>query len=305
MARSWGKAAQSVGSSVVYFLCCPTVPVMMRWALSHRGVNFGRGKQQKKPKTLSCTRSTPFICTSHAYRKRNKVYTQCCCCIFFLFIHIRRKIYKLSGGFSLCCLCVCFFWRRMGRFTAVNVVYARVFFFFFYFHPSQHPDWHFGNQAAKSWLMVSAGAAVSLFGEGVVGLFGPITARCREDASGFGSKRFDNRGTRCYSSSLGCIQMVIQTQRGCAPPFFCCGTRAAGLLSPCAHISTHSVTHWPPCQTTDSEVHSLHGEIVPRGSRVRTQLFLGAPPCFRFALLPYVLLSWYSVTMVTNNRYRL
>ncbi len=92
-----------------------------------------RKTAKKTPKTLRCTRSTPFICTSHAYRKRNKVYTQCCCCIFFLFIHIRRKIYKLSGGFSLCCLCVCFFWRRMGRFTAVNVVYARVFFFFFFF----------------------------------------------------------------------------------------------------------------------------------------------------------------------------
>lgn len=42
-------------------------------------------------KNPSCTRSTPFICTSHAYRKRNKVYTQCCWCLFFFFYSHQEK----------------------------------------------------------------------------------------------------------------------------------------------------------------------------------------------------------------------
>lgn len=104
-----------------YFLCCLTGPCMI-WYTElrlHRGVISGfvkAGKQNKKTKRekrkgekkLSCTWSTPFICTCHAYGKRNKVYTQCCLCFFplSLFLSPIQDKQMPTGGCSISFLCV-------------------------------------------------------------------------------------------------------------------------------------------------------------------------------------------------------
>lgn len=75
---------------------------MIHRALSRRRVNSGCVRAE----SLSCTRSTPFICTSHAYRKRNKVYTQCCWCIFLIHSHQQKYLRALWRVQAL--LLVCF-----------------------------------------------------------------------------------------------------------------------------------------------------------------------------------------------------
>lgn len=106
---------------------------------------------QSGEKNINCPLRSPIIC-SHAYRKKNKVYT-----LLFLFgltfIHIRinnsaRSSHRLVYIYS----CEHDFLLQSYFITLLDL------------------DWHLRNKAARSWLMVSGSgeAAPSLFIKGVV-----------------------------------------------------------------------------------------------------------------------------------------
>ena len=149
------KLLQVVTSLVDCFTSCdaPTAPV---WYTDRLCATCGV--------TSGTPQSPPFSCTSHAYRKRNKVYTQWCLCYIYFFLIFFNTFTPgkwFSGGSFQSCE------RGVLGLSCCALISIR--------------DWHFGSQAARTWLMVSVSvwAAASLFGEGVAGLHGPISACCR------------------------------------------------------------------------------------------------------------------------------
>lgn len=180
----------------------------------------------------------------------------------------------------------------------------------FLLHCNFHPpldSWHFGNRAV---ICLTDGFCLclraSLFGEGVVGLSGPVTSRRSQKCSPFSQQTITKDSFSLFLfSSLSCNHLFGGKQWGEAVPrpfsLLCVGEKWPvshfALLQ--LQLHTRCNVHWPLGGCWSS--FALIGHKVQQDTR--TQVFIRPFLCFRLALLSYVLSSWHGVSMVTDNIY--
>lgn len=144
-------------------------------------------------------------------------------------------------------------------------------------HPNLHPapldpDWHFGNQAGETWLIVPVPwETLCLEREWLRFFWTYWTCNCR-NAQCLGSEEFNNRGIRFYSSR---IRLVIKPQR-LRPALLLWNKsgRSPLILRPYKH---------PSCHPLSSVVHSVYyGEIT----KFHAAAEYGHNTFVRFSFLP-------------------
>lgn len=276
MAKSWGKKKKLlkvVTSLVDCFTSCaaPTAPV---WYTDRLCATCGV--------TSGTPQSPPFSCTTHAYRKRNKVYTQWCLCyiyFFLIFLNTFTPGKGLSGGsFRSCERGVCHGSPAAPSFPSETDILGTKL---------PGPDWWFLSPCEllplcleRVWL-------------GCIYLWLPA-------AGGFSSKRFNNTVWLLPS----CVYMVMWKQRAAPRPSSSPVEQTRPVTSHPELVSAPTITH-----STLSHDRLLCTRASRRNRQVSTRQQDADATVYLpllasgFALLSYVLLSWYGVAMATNNRY--